>query len=186
MRAFVAVPVPEALRRQLVSESDRLADELPAARWVPATNLHLTLRFLGEVPASETGALVVALRRAVATTRAFEVTLGRRGAFPPRGRPRVLWIGIEPSAPLTGLQRGVATAVEEVLGLEAEARAFHPHLTLGRCRGGWRPADAERWRSEPSSSSGTVFTVTYVDLMESRLTPRGAKHRRLERLTLGS
>lgn len=186
MRGFIAVPVPEALRRELAAECIRFAPTLPTSRWAAATNLHLTLRFLGEVEASEVTRLAISLRGIMAARQPFDLILGVRGVFPPRGRPRVLWVGFEPSRVLDELQEAIATAADELLGLETERRLFHPHLTLGRCRRGWGAADAERWRLMPCGSSGTVFTVTYVDLMESRLTPRGANHRRVERLTLGS
>lgn len=184
MRLFVAVPLPEEIRRRLSRHAETWRSDLPAARWVPVENLHLTLRFLGEVPAEEIETAGEAMKRAVDGRRCFELALGGPGCFPPRGRPRVLWIGIEPDAELLDLQAALSSSLEEVLGLEPERRRFHPHATLARCRDGWSRSDAERWERRSHDAVRSSFAVTYVDLMESRLAPSGATHHRVERQRL--
>lgn len=184
MRLFVAIPLPQRLRRELVRETERLAGELPAARWVPAANLHLTLRFLGEVAEEELDSARSALRRATEGTRAFEVTLAGRGRFPPRGRPRILWVGLEASDQLAALAELASRTLEAALDIEPERRSFHAHVTVARCRSGWRRDDAERWVEAGSSHRGEVVPVTCVDLMESRLASSGATYHRVERCIL--
>ncbi|MDX1645184.1 MAG: RNA 2',3'-cyclic phosphodiesterase [Thermoanaerobaculia bacterium] len=184
MRLFVALPLATEIRRMLARHTERVRPSLPAARWLPSENLHLTLRFLGEVEATELDAARKALARAVEGRTGFDLALGEPGRFPRRGPPRVLWIGVEAGTALFELQSAISSALEEALDLEQERRAYHPHVTLGRCRDLWRRSDAELWTNETFAGTGESFGVTYVDLMESRLSPAGATHDRVDRLPL--
>lgn len=141
MRLFIAVELKAALRRDAAAAGARLAAALrrglPGGRadvsWVRPDNLHLTLRFLGEI--DEARALALADRFAEPfATKPFEIELAGVGAFPPSGSPRVVWIG-------TTLGRETLTALAEQVdarleswGFAREARPFQAHLTLGRCR----------------------------------------------------
>lgn len=125
MRLFVALDLPWELKQALA----RLAGGLPGARWVPAENYHLTLRFIGEVPPHRAEDLDLAL--AALRGRGFRLTLAGVGTFAKAGREVALWVGVERSPQLEHLQAKVETALQRA-GLPAEKRRFQPHVTLAR------------------------------------------------------
>jgi 2'-5' RNA ligase len=135
-RIFVAVELPANVRKHLTEHIDRLRQAIPDARtsWNREANLHLTLKFLGDTPVTKVEALSQAAQRAAITVPPFELVVEGCGAFPPRGRPSVLWIGIEdPSGNLAGLQQALEDECAKA-GFAREPRAFHPHLTIARIR----------------------------------------------------
>ncbi len=180
MRLFVALPLPGEVRRPLAEKATELARRLPAARWVPAANLHLTLAFLGETEADRVGGLGRALAGCFESRPPVTLRLGGGGCFPPRRPARVAWVGFEAPAALLELQREVASAVGEWLGVAPEGRPFHPHLTLARPRRPWpRPAVA-LWAEAFAGPQGPAFEVGEGRLMRSHLGPGGARHESLE------
>ena len=125
MRLFVALELPWELRQRLAA----LGGGVPGARWIPAENLHLTLRFIGEVPpfrAEEIDHALAALRG-----RRFPLALAGIGTFAKAGRETMLWVGVERSEPLEHLQGKIETALQRT-GLEPERRRFAPHVSLAR------------------------------------------------------
>ena len=125
MRLFVALDLPGTLRRRLAL----LAGGLAGARWVPAENLHLTLRFIGETP----GWQAEEIDHALGALRApgFPLTLAGIGLFAKGGRGTALWTGVERTPALDHLHTKVETALQRI-GLEPERRRFAPHVTLAR------------------------------------------------------
>ncbi len=128
IRVFVGIPLPEDLRLRLAG----LCAGVPGAKWVAPENLHLTLRFIGEV--EETLAEDVDAALARLSTPAFTLTFDRVDAFGSGRRARVLWVGVERNPALERLHDGVEAAVVRQ-GLEAESRKFTPHVTLARLKG---------------------------------------------------
>ena len=124
-RLFVAIDPPDGIRDQLSA----VCCGLPDARWTPPEQFHLTLCFIGEVD----GSFFLDIREALADIAfpAFSLRLQSVGFFPPRGRPRVVWVGVEKSEPLAVLQRKIAGRLFQ-LGFEPENRKFSPHVTLAR------------------------------------------------------
>ena len=161
MRIFVAVFPPSEVRRALVGA----ARELPVVgevRWARPENVHLTLKFLGEVPEDDMNRVAEALEPVRSRHEPFEAGLSDFGAFPSARRARILWAGIgEGSEPLGDLARDVETCLEP-LGFEREDRAYVPHLTLGRARS--RPVSFEAAETPPLG-----FRVRNLDLVESVL-----------------
>ncbi|MGH7751595.1 MAG: RNA 2',3'-cyclic phosphodiesterase, partial [Gemmatimonadales bacterium] len=143
MRLFVAVNLPEAVRRGLYQATESLRRRAPPlpVKWVKGDAIHLTLKFLGDVDPKQEPDIGGALARAVAGTRTFAVGVSGFGVFPDYRRPRVLWVGVEPHPSLELLQDAVERALTP-LGFEPEGRAFRPHLTLGRAE---RDAKAGDW-----------------------------------------
>lgn len=184
MRSFVAIELPAAVRAELASRVAALRRQLPPARWVPTRNYHLTLRFLGDVEASQAAAL--AARLAVVFQRAtpFELQLVDGGCFPPRRPARVVWAGLAAAPELVALQAEVERACADELVLAPERRPYRPHLTVARCRRPWPPAAAERWRRGMRGALGEAFAVREGVLMESRLGSGGAVYRARARLPL--
>lgn len=127
VRLFVAVELPADMRADLV----RLRSPLPRANWVSADNLHLSLRFIGEVDDEQAADIDTELSRIDAP--AFELSLAGIGEFGSGERVRTLWLGIEPSPPLLALQSKVESAMRRAW-LPPEGRRFAPHVTLARLK----------------------------------------------------
>jgi len=174
MRLFVAVNLPPPLRREiwLVTEALRVAD-LPM-KWVPADNLHLTLKFLGEAPPTRRPEIEAAVTAAVRGARPFTLGVGGFGAFPAVERPRVIWVGCEGIPALELLQHQVEVETERI-GFPGEAHPFRPHVTLGRAKRGATPARFRRLdRLLGDLMLDGEFAVQSLDLMESRGGPDGS------------
>jgi RNA 2',3'-cyclic 3'-phosphodiesterase len=186
MRLFVAADLPDAVRDALAAEQARIKTALGGSdsslKWVKPEHAHLTLVFLGNVDDARVPAVVDAIAAGI-DQPAFEATFEGAGAFPPRGAPQVLWIGIGSGArDLVDLQRIVASRIA-ALGLRIEDRAFHPHLTLARWRES-RPAD--RGRALALAPHGVVARA-HIDgatLYHSRLAPSGPTYTALARANL--
>ncbi len=125
MRLFVGLDLPWELKQRL----GLLAGGIPGARWVPPVNFHLTLRFIGEVPAHRAEEIDLAL--AALRGRGFELTLAGIGTFAKGGRDTQLWVGAERNPALDHLQGKIETALQRA-GLEPVRRRFTPHVTLAR------------------------------------------------------
>jgi RNA 2',3'-cyclic 3'-phosphodiesterase len=186
MRLFVAVELPPAALAAVAEVSRalraRVSHFAPSARltWVPTDRLHLTIRFLGDVDDAGRGAVESALA-APLVTPAFPLMIGGADAFPPRGAPRVLWLGIAQGLPeLKRLEQELSGRLE-VIGFPPETRAFNPHLTLTRVR---NPAGL----CLPALLDGVVphnrSIVDAITLFESRLSPQGPTYTPLRRWPL--
>ncbi len=163
MRLFVAVRPPAAVREALLGAMGGVA----AARWQDGDQLHLTLRFIGEVDRHAARDIAIAL----ATVRhpPIAAKLGAFGSFTSRGRPHSLWIGVEPAAALTALHHKVDTALARA-GVERDTRAFVPHITLARLGRDTGPLGSTFAAVPPSGS----FVVDNLTLFESVLTRAAA------------
>ena len=175
MRLFVAVNLPPELRDAVHTAAAPLRAAGLPVRWVDPDGIHLTLKFLGEVADARRDDVVGALERACAGARAFPLAVGGFGAFPSAERARVVWVGCEPAPPLELLQHGVEHAFAE-LGFPVEGRPFRPHCTLGRARSDARGGVRGLGDRLAALAFADTFTVTAVDLMESTLTPHGARY----------
>ena len=186
MRLFVAVDLSDEARDALAVEQKRIASALAgtksSVRWVKAEQTHLTLVFLGNVEAARTPAVAEEVSRAVELPP-FEMVLEGVGVFPPRGAPRVLWVGASEGAEeVTLLQRELAARVER-LGIALEQRPFHPHLTIGRWRES-RPPDRDRAIGAARKGALARVQVESATLYESRLSPAGPAYTPLARANL--
>jgi 2'-5' RNA ligase len=181
VRTFVAILLPDEVRRRLAAAVDFLRPVVNDVAWVAPDNFHLTLKFLGPVE-TERLAVVTDTLRAAAVGASFQLTFGGLGAYPSPARPRVLWAGLDVgAAPATAL----AARIDEVLAkldFKRETRAFSPHVTLGRVR---QPHAQPRLREALAATRvvGTV-AVTHVSLMRSDLSPRGARYTELAAVPL--
>jgi len=176
MRLFVAINLPAPLRARIHDESRPLRDAQLPVRWVSPENYHLTLKFLGEVHPDKIERIGSILDRIGREAPSFDLCLEGVGAFPTIRRPRVIWLGADPSPALRCLKQDVEWSLG-VLGFERETRAFHPHLTLGRCQG---DPGAGVFRGLDQLASGlchkSSFRVETLDLMGSRLTRDGPRY----------
>jgi len=158
-RLFAAIEIPEAIRLRL----SLIRAPLSGAKWVEAENMHITLRFAGDVDGRTADELVGFLGGIRAAP--FPVAIAGVGAFGGRD-PRVLWAGVEAGPPLEALYRASDRAARAA-GLEPEGRAFHPHVTLARMRGARQGAVA-RFLAENGGLRTEPFTATRFVLLSAR------------------
>jgi RNA 2',3'-cyclic 3'-phosphodiesterase len=169
-RLFVAIDLPEDVKRGVAD----IGGKLPGARWVPMSQLHLTLRFIGEVDDVQFQAIKAELSGVTVPT--FHLALKGVGHFPPGKHPRVLWVGVEGAGPLLELQQKVELALIGA-GVAPEERHFSPHITLARLKE--TPATAVVALEEQHASFRTSsFPVEEFYLYSSTLTRDGAIHTR--------
>ena len=174
MRLFLAIELFGELRDDLSSLQQQLRTELDGWRWVKPQNIHLTLRFLGDAAAELDERCREAWRSVAADTPPFTIRLDGIGSFPPRGRPRVLWVGLREDGSeggLASLAAAFETAAREA-GFEREARPFRPHLTLARARRSGRATLPEHHEFV----SRSALDVDRVVLFRSELLPTGARY----------
>lgn len=179
MRLFVAVNLPESEKARLAETLDGLRTSPLPVRWVQPDSLHITLKFLGEVPETLAPEIMHADERVADRCAPFDVAIGGFGMFPTRTRPRVFWIGVAAPPELLAAQEMVERNIEP-LGYPREKRAFNPHLTLGRVKShAGRLDQAEVDRIAATVVYKAVIQVESIDLMRSFLSPRGARYERI-------
>jgi len=133
IRAFIAIEMPSEIQASLEQVSANLAAELAGVpiRWIPAENIHLTLKFLGEISISNVELLKEILASEAGFHTAFEISVGELGAFPSQSRPRVLWVAVQAPPELQSIRSTLENETARI-GYTREKRPFSPHLTLGR------------------------------------------------------
>lgn len=184
MRLFIAINVDPSLRPPLVEIQGTLKATRAPVSWVKPENLHFTLKFLGEVSEADLPAVREALRRSLAGMQSFPVSLAGVGTFPPKGRPRVVWVGVERGADeMTALRERIDTSLLP-LGFPREPRPFQPHLTLGRVKSGGRLDPLLDGVHSAAVGQVGQMQVACVDLMQSQLHPTGAIYTSVEAVPL--
>jgi 2'-5' RNA ligase len=183
MRLFIAIELSESLQQAIHVQTAALRGALgpETVRWVAPGNVHLTLKFLGEVASDGSAALEEMLSQEASQVPAFDVSVSGVGAFPNDARPRVIWVGLHGPPALSSLRLAIERGARG-LGYPAEERDFSPHLTLGRVRRGASSAELHGIHAALESSNiGQVGTahVDAVCLFRSDLKPGGAVYTRL-------
>jgi RNA 2',3'-cyclic 3'-phosphodiesterase len=181
-RTFIAIELPANLRANIAAYIQHLRREIPDVRasWNREENLHLTLKFLGDVPIARVQQISESVELAAQPFQPFELVVTGCGIFPPRGRPNVLWLGVSDlSNNLGRLHHGVEEQCE-LMGFERESRPFHPHLTIARLR---RPQGASQLGElhKQFSFGPAAFTVSEVVVFRSELLPAGSRHTAVSR-----
>ena len=136
MRLFVAVDLPENVKLILDAARAPLRTALPWARWVGKPAFHVTLAFLGEVEANLLPTLGIALRKGLEQEGGFRARFAGIGTFPPAGRVRTVWVGLEPAARFARLAERVQDALATI-GIAFDDKPFRSHVTLARCDPPW-------------------------------------------------
>ncbi|MEJ2682812.1 MAG: RNA 2',3'-cyclic phosphodiesterase [Candidatus Sulfobium sp.] len=184
LRCFIAVEIPEPLKQQMAETADGLKRFGADVRWVPAGNVHLTLKFLGATEEALVARISDALSQRLSSYSPFYIKITGVGCFPDMRRPRVIWAGIEESKELMDLAMDVESEMVK-LGYAAEDRAFSPHLTIGRVRS-WRgiPEMMKSIQGLGTVSLGSM-EIRMVTLMKSELRPAGAEYSSLAEIPFG-
>ena len=189
LRAFIALEIPSSLQ-QAIQDSTRglrqtLGDEL--VRWVPRHNVHLTLKFLGDVSPSNLDLIKQMLTVEAAQHPCYEIQVKGIGSFPNPRRPRVIWIGLQAPPMLESLQHSIESASAR-LGYAADEKNFAPHLTIGRVKQNLSTSEIQRIRA---ALEGTrigllgIVQVNAVHLFKSDLQPSGSVYTKLFSATIG-
>jgi 2'-5' RNA ligase len=168
MRTFIAAEIPESIRKQVIALVDEERKKALPVKWVPFENLHITVKFLGEIDEEMKAKTAGVLQEVCQQHQRFTVGFSGIGCFPDPRRPRVVWIGIETGADHLSV---LAHDLDEQLasfGFKKEKR-FHPHLTIGRIK---KPCRIDgilhtEFTTQP-------FLVERLTLFKSTLTPQGA------------
>lgn len=174
MRLFIALDLPDEVRRELRDVQMRLSAHSRAVRWSDPVGMHLTLHFLGETPERLVEPLLAGMR--TITAPALRLSLDRLGCFPPTGSLRVVWVGLSGDlAGLATLYQSLAGVVQSV-GLPTDPRPFTPHITLARARPEATPAELRALRAALPAvvPQPLVWQSERPILFRSQLTPRGA------------
>lgn len=176
MRTFVALPLSREMSETLAPWLKDPHRQLPGVAWNRPEQWHFTLAFLGAITELQVPQVITAAQTAAAETPAFSYRLGEPGVFPEQGVARVLWLGLsQGSQAMNALQVNLAGRLRAA-GLTLEARAFTPHLTLGRVKSG-----AEVVRESWLANTGTAWknleaVVGEIRVMQSHLQSGGARH----------
>lgn len=185
LRCFVAVNLPETIREEVGSFFSALDRKIRGVKWVRQDNLHVTLKFLGNVERPAVAEIASAMEKTLSGHRPFTVTLCGAGVFPPRGRPRIVWVDIaEGGEEMVCVQREVEDALGP-LGFPSEGRPFTPHLTVGRARALRDPGLLTRALASISDRKWGEFVADRVQLMRSELFPTGPRYSILHTVHLG-
>ena len=183
IRTFIALDFPLSILDSIEQQTKRLRQTLEndVIRWVLTHNLHLTLKFLGNVPVSHLEFLNQMLVQATDSITQFDLQIGGVGSFPNSNRPRVLWVGIHAPAALSNLQKAIEEGAKR-LGYEKEERPFSPHLTLGRVRQGLDGKDLQKISNALSSIQLGKIGIARVDsvhIYKSDLNSEGSVYTKL-------
>ena len=189
IRTFVAIELSAGIKSELTRVQEMLEEKIatPHLRWVDPAKVHLTLKFLGNVPLDRIQEITAALKEACAEVSPFIMDVSGLGCFPTTNNPRVVWVGVQEE---TGRLKRLQERVEErlaVLGFKPERRPFRAHLTLGRVR---KQAHVGARRiiggivSTTSVGDLGQMEVGEISLMKSKLHPTGAEYIRLHSIPL--
>jgi 2'-5' RNA ligase len=174
MRCFIAIVLPDLIRHKIAELQDELRHCGLKLRWVPPENIHLTLKFLGEITEEQAETVASILEEAAGQTSAVELSIEGVGQFPPKGTPRVVWLGATGDTELLlDLERRISGGLDRY-AIPFDRKPFHPHLTIARVdrefHGPLRITDKLR------HFRAGCMTADRVDLMKSDLRPTGAQY----------
>ena len=184
IRTFIAIELPANIIDALKNIQDELKDGSNKVAWVKPDNIHLTIRFLGDIEAGKINGITGLLEDAAAKNRSFDISVKGVGGFPTIDNPRVLWVGIEEgNVNLSALYNNIEYALSAI-DFAKEERPFKPHLTLGRIK---FLKDKKGLKERIERFKDTTLGEYMVDgicLFQSRLTTEGAVHIKLEKIEL--
>ena len=179
IRTFIAIELSSEMRSKLAAVQDKLKKSEAWVKWVEPKNIHLTLKFLGYVSASQLKSIFEAVHQSIEGIAPFPLSFSGLGAFPRLENPRVVWVGVEEGREM--LSR-ISRNLEEILkrnGFPVEAREYHPHLTLGRVKSSQNKAQLIGFiKSEKDCSIGSM-EVKEITIMQSILKPEGPGYKPL-------
>lgn len=186
IRTFIAIDLPKVVQGQIEALSKELRKTGAAVSWSRIESIHLTLKFLGNIPEEQVPVIGEALQRITAETAPFRLEPFGCGAFPTIQRMRVVWVGVGGEGdPLRALAAKVEAATAD-LGFKPEDRPFRAHLTVGRVKGRERLRPLQELLVARAGFRAEAFDVTELVLYKSDLRPEGALYTPLIRAKFGA
>ncbi|MGD8540476.1 MAG: RNA 2',3'-cyclic phosphodiesterase [Candidatus Aminicenantes bacterium] len=184
MRTFVAIDLEHELKINISQLIKKLDNHKPNIRWIREQGMHLTLKFIGEIPEDKASDIRSVLMDLALKHERFPLKLVGTGRFPPRSQsPRILWVGVEENHKLIDVQKEVELMLEK-LAIKREKRKFFPHLTLGRVKSNENimPVLDELLRNKDTEFGR--MEVEKITLFKSTLKPTGAEYSALANIDL--
>lgn len=186
IRSFIALEIPAEVRAALAAEAARLAGSGADVKWVAAANLHLTIKFLGDVPPDRLPRLQARLAGLADARHPFDLSVVGLGAFPSVSEPNVVWAGIAgATADLAALWRAVEDECA-LLGVDRERNPFAPHLTLGRRRSGFHHTSLSEAIHAGAGREYGSWRAAGMTLFRSDLRPDGPLYSSLGEFRFGA
>jgi len=189
VRAFLAIDLPQELKKKIFSLSKTVSSEGLKLKWVEEENLHLTLRFFGNISENLVEKIYKKCKEACKKVNPFELKLAEVGYFPLKGIPRVIWIGIKESSNNLLILDNLLKKALKPLKLENKKEKFHPHITLLRIKEKTDPAAFKKLFEELKKTSkdleGKTFFVKEIIIFKSELSSSGPKYTPLKIIPLG-
>ena len=185
MRTFIAIEIPEIIRKRIADFQEELRGARASVSWTKPQNIHVTLKFLGDVEESNLSGIVEAVKETALPNKVFTIEVAGQGGFPSMRRPRVLWVGIGRGSKEL---KQVAEMLEErlePLGFESEKRKYTPHLTIGRVKSQSNIGKMADIIGRTSIAAGS-FSAKKIVIMKSILHPTGAIYTPYAQISLGA
>ena len=185
IRSFIAIKIPEDIQKKLQGMQEKLKQSAAHVSWVHPENIHLTLKFLGNVEETQLDDIVTGARNSVKGLPPFQLQVGYAGAFPNIRFPRVVWVGVsdDEGGSLKTLQAELSNNLAQ-LGFESEKERFQPHLTLGRVRSQKNRSNLLRAIESMVNIWVGEVSVRSLYLIKSELKPTGAEYTDLAEISL--
>ena len=185
IRTFLAIELPEAIRRRIKEVQEDLRSSRADVRWVNPEKIHLTLKFFGNIEEARIDPIIKAVEGPVCNTQVFPLGVKGIGTFPHSKNPRVIWMGlVDGKGILIPLQRQLETELERI-GFEPEGRAFQPHLTLGRVNSSRGKEELIRSMERYQEEEFGEIEVSKIVLFKSDLRPTGPVYTPLKEIKFG-
>ena len=184
IRAFIAIPLDSNIQHSIEHIQDHLKQTNNDVKWVKPENIHITLKFLGDVKQEQINSVKGALAIFTQNMRPFEVELSRLGAFPNIDRPRTLWVSLNDSK--QRLSR-IAVSLEKALdkiGFQGDQKSFSPHITIGRIRSSKNIDALSQSASNYQISENCTQTISKIILFQSTLCSEGPIYKSLYQIKL--
>lgn len=184
MRCFIAIELPDPVKSCLTQLQGELKKCKADIRWVNPGNVHLTLKFLGNIKEEMFQTIINGIKKVCCSNNPFNLEIKGIGVFPNTKSPRVLWLDVENNSFIMSLQASIEKEMENV-GFKQEERKFKAHLTIGRFRSSSGKEDIFKAVSTHEKDSFGIISVNSMSLMKSDLNPYGARHTKIAEIPLG-
>ena len=186
LRTFLALPLDEEIVERLVDVQQSLASAGARVRWVDGENLHLTIKFLGDVTDEQLPEVCRVAEEVASQVEPFEFSVAQVTSVPPAGAMRMVWVGIDEQTGKLNRLHELLEASYAAMGFGKENRSFRPHLTLGRVKGGRNVKPLRAAVSEIADTEFGIASVNEMIVFSSQLTPDGPIYSPMTTVKLGS
>ncbi|MDD2927886.1 MAG: RNA 2',3'-cyclic phosphodiesterase [Candidatus Omnitrophica bacterium] len=187
MRTFIAVELPQEVKNKLAGLQELLKQSGADVKWIKPENIHLTLKFLGEIDEDKSAQVIRAIEDTARKSKQFRINLGSLGAFPKIELPRALWAGVDKgNKEITELAKELEEKIEK-LGIPREERRFSSHITIGRVKSPLHKDKLAKVLKELEdyfSGKNIEFTAAKITLFKSTLGPGGPVYAALKEVKL--